>query len=264
MLEFIQGNLPFLAGAGGLGAIVGGLTASLVGRRNNSNKIQMNEATISNLRTLTDSLEQYKGGINLTKNGFSNIISLLTPFSDKVADILPGALQSKTEDISSTTEQMTEETNHITSQDTQENVTTSHVENKATPEADALSGTALAEKLLATVMGIPGLPLLPDFNREFELLSENPMVASLFRQLKNLDASKLNPMLDEFKSLVESNLKSGIEHAKNKNVDFQLEPETIDTMLKGASEFTKTIEHLTGGLDGSLAKINDLIKQFSK
>ena len=108
------------------------------------------------------------------------------------------------------------------------------------------------------MLAIPALPQLPDFARNFESLADNEMFSAVFDQLSKFDTGGVNTMLDEFKTLIESTVKTGLDKANADGLDFILEPETLDTLSRSAGEFVKTI----GGMNSTLGGIMDQITKL--
>lgn len=233
MIDFIQENLAIILGGSGVGAVLGGIVGMMMTR--SANALRLNEATVSEIRSMVGSLDRIRDEFSLTRDGFAGIVSLLTP----------GADSSPFFDASAPT---TTPADPAPSLDAGKSVQ---------------SGMDLAEKLLSAVMAIPALPKIPDFTRDFEMLRENPALApvldTVFSQLKGLDSDSINTMIGEFKTLVESSLKPGLERARNEGIDFVLEPETLESLTKGAGAFVKSIGGMSGILETVTSALNDVL-----
>jgi len=237
MLDFIIENKEIIIGGGGIGAILGGLVGMIVSRGRDA--LGLDEATVSELRSMVGSLDRIKDEFSLTRDGFSGIVDLLTP---EGADLSPFFAETQGATLSDQSSQTKLE--HPSAMD---------------GETGASAGLEMAEKLLDAVMAIPALPKIPDFARDFEMIGDHPVLGAIFSQLNSLDSDSVNTMIGEFKTLVETSLQPGLERAREDGIDFILEPETIESLTKGAGSFMKTIGGMSGILDTVIGRLNDVL-----
>jgi len=236
MLDLIRDNLTTLLSLTAIGAFLGGLVG--LWRESVSRRKEFIETVGEEFSSLMAVLTRFRGDIDVTRDGFADIVTMLTPdggFSRKLASDDPAGPGAPDDD------------NPIPDDDPDE-------DDDDSPE----TGLALAEKLLAGVIAIPALPKLPDIERDFSVLAQNDMLSPILRQLTNFDTDGINATIGEFKSLVETTLAPGIEKAKAEGLDFMLEPETIETLSKGAGEFVRTISGLGEGLDDILKRLEQV------
>lgn len=244
MIEFIQNHLTEILTGGGVGAVVGGIVGLLMNRSAHANKL--NEAMAGEVRSLMTMLDQFKHGLGSTKGAFAGLISLLVPDQDMPLQLKPEARHD----------------GRSNSNETPDEHTAPEIMNSA--GGGAGKGLDLAQKLLAAVLAIPALPKLPDLSRDFDMMQDNDILDTVFSQLKGLDTDGINTMIGEFKSLVETTLKPGIERARDEGLDFVLEPETIETLTKGAGEFVKSIGGMSAVIDQVIGRLDDVLDQFVK
>ncbi|MEO0850021.1 MAG: hypothetical protein AAFY04_01260 [Pseudomonadota bacterium] len=247
MLNFIQENLAFILGTGGVGGILGGLIGLIVSRSGGG--LRLNTATLDELQAMVGTLGQLKGDFAKTQSGFSGLIEMIAPgaaaspfFSETAAAAkLPNTKKSNEADAPSTEAQA-----------------------PTIMAADEPSeGIALAEGLLAAVAAIPALPKLPDLARDFEELADNPIFAGLYSQLRSIDPDSVNTMIGEFKTLVQNSLEPALTRAREDGLDFILEPETLESLTKGAGSFVKTIGGMNEILDGVIGGLKELLDEAS-
>ncbi len=239
MIDLIKDNLTTILGLTSAGAFTGGVIG-LIKERIDARSL-LSGAMLGEARTLVESLEQFRNGMGETESGFAGILEMIapkTPDAPEHVDVdLPTGLDVKPDDSG---------------------------EHSAVADiaADAVSRVTgdkeLAGKIVAAVLAIPALPQLPDFARNFESLADNEMFSAVFDQLSKFDTGGVNTMLDEFKTLIESTVKTGLDKANADGLDFILEPETLDTLSRSAGEFVKTI----GGMNSTLGGIMDQITKL--
>ena len=237
MSAFIENNLQLLLTGGFFGA-VGGAIFAILNNRSKSSEI-FDVAISDNIRTLKGTLETYRNGLHSTEAGFKNVLNILGQLTNDNGTILPGALDGTSPDTfqssSANTDQAQHEQTYL-----------------------ATDPSEIIKSLLDAVLAIPALPSMPDLGQQFEILKDHPTIGSLFNTLVDLDAGTLNPMLDEFKTLVETTLSQGLNEMMS-DTGFSLDEETIDTLIKGAQEFTKLVGGISGGVDNVLNQISQLI-----
>ncbi len=239
MIEILQDNLITILGLTSAGAFIGGVIGLFF--EHAAKKNALSSAILSQARTLSGSLDQFKTGLGETQGGFEAILDMLAPDHD-----VPEApvVVDLPEELNQTTDQ------------------TMEVPAEA-DQAEKPSMRDFASKLLAAVAAIPALPALPNFGRDFEMLQDNQMFDAVFNQLQGLETDGLNGLLGEFKTLIENNIKPGLERAMAEGGEFTLEPETIDTLTRSANEFVKSIGGLDQGVAKVMAGINEMIGRLN-
>jgi len=197
----------------------------------------------SEARTLLGALDRFRDGMGETEAGFGGIIAMLSPDAsantseeDIPDNILPEGMEAPS---------------------------SAPPESSSTKVADIPPGDGnLAGKLLAAVVAIPALPTLPNLSGNFDALRDNELIATMLDQLSTLDTDGLNTTVDEFKSLLETTIQPGLDKAAEGGFEFILEPETIETVIRGATEFTKTIGGMNATVGGIVDKLTNLMDQF--
>ncbi|MEM1192199.1 MAG: hypothetical protein AAGH42_02270 [Pseudomonadota bacterium] len=233
MLDFVQENLAFILGTGGVGGILGGLIGLILSR--SSGGLRLNDATLSELHSMVGSLGLVKGAFAKTQTGFGGLIEMIAPG----AAASPFFSQSDTDDQSAPTDDSEEPNDAATKSD----------------------GIALAESLLAAVAAIPALPKLPEVAGDLDELMDNPLFTGLFAQLRSIDPDSVNTMIGEFKTLVQNSLEPALTRAREDGLDFILEPETLESLTKGAGSFVKTIGGMNDILDGVISGLTEILDE---
>ncbi|MEL7019858.1 MAG: hypothetical protein AAGL18_14135, partial [Pseudomonadota bacterium] len=68
-------------------------------------------------------------------------------------------------------------------------------------------------------------------------------------------------MIGEFKTLVQNSLEPALTRAREDGLDFILEPETLESLTKGAGSFVKTIGGMNDILDGVISGLTEILDE---
>ena len=250
MVDILVDNWQVFAGLTLVGAVLGGLLSTMLKGGGGSGALA--EPVLSEVRSLSAVLGRFKDDLAATRDAFAGIVSLLSPDQEDPLSFSPSVRLMDPADGASHEEITLPTIDQDHDQDREGNMT----EGEDLPDDPE---TSLAEKLVAAVLAIPALPKLPNIDRDFEILADTDLMGPILRQLQSFDTDGVNTMIGEFKTLVETTIAPAVDRARTEGIDFVLEPETIETLVKGGNEFIKTIDGFSGGIDGVIDRLQQLL-----